>query len=48
VPNAPLPVYKVGSYKTAPLSVYLPDGSEDGKPWPNGLFEVPQTEWSIS
>ena len=27
VPDGPLQIYKVGNYKTAPLAVYLPDGS---------------------
>ena len=43
VPNAPLPIYKVGSFKAAPLAVYLPDGSPAEKAVANGLFEVPQT-----
>ena len=40
VPNAPLPVYRVGNYKTSPLSVYLPDGKKTDKPIAEGQFEV--------
>jgi len=43
VPNAPLPVYRVGNFKTAPLAVFLPDGSPTQKAVAKGLFEVPQT-----
>ena len=43
VPNAPLPVYRVGNYKTAPLAMFLPDGSPTEKAVAKGLFEVPQT-----
>jgi len=40
VPDGPLQIYKVGNYKTSPLSVYLPDGKKTDKPIAEGQFEV--------
>jgi len=42
VPDGPLQIYKVGNYKTAPLAVYLPDGTKTDKPIAEGELEVPQ------
>ncbi|MCP3693996.1 MAG: hypothetical protein GY917_17460, partial [Planctomycetaceae bacterium] len=35
-------IYKVGNYKTAPLAVYLPDGTKTDKPIAEGELEVSQ------
>ena len=40
VPDGPLQIYKVGNYKTSPLSVYFPDGKKTDKPIAEGQFEV--------
>ncbi|MDC0144370.1 sialate O-acetylesterase [Verrucomicrobia bacterium] len=40
VTDGPLQIYKVGNYKTSPLSVYLPDGKKTDKPIAEGQFEV--------
>ena len=40
VPDGPLQIYKVGNYKTSPLSVYRPDGKKTDKPIAEGQFEV--------
>ena len=42
VPDGPLQIYKVGNYKTAPLAVYLPDGTKTDKPIVEGELEVSQ------
>ena len=42
VPDGPLQIYKMGNYKTAPLAVYLPDGTKTDKPIAEGELEVPQ------
>ena len=42
VPGGPLSIYRVGTYKTAPLAVYLPNGKPTGKAVAEGLFEVPE------
>ena len=42
VPDGPLQIYKVGNYKTAPLAVYLPDGTKTDKPIAEGELEVSQ------
>ena len=42
VPDGPLQIYKVGNYRTAPLAVYLPDGTKTDKPIAEGELEVPQ------
>ena len=42
VPDGPLQIYKVGNYKTAPLAVYLPNGTKTDKPVAEGELEVSQ------
>ena len=42
VPDGPLQIYKVGNYKTAPLAVYLLDGTKTDKPIAEGELEVSQ------
>ncbi|MCP4849701.1 MAG: sialate O-acetylesterase [Verrucomicrobiaceae bacterium] len=42
VPDGPLQIYKVGNYRTAPLAVYLPDGTKTDKPIAEGGLEVSQ------
>ena len=44
VPDGPLQIYKVGNYKTAPLAVYLPDGTKTDKPIAEGQLEVPHAD----
>ena len=41
IPDAPIQIYRAGNYKTAPLRVYLPDGTPTEKPIADGLLEVP-------
>ena len=43
IPDGPLQIYKVGNYKTSPLSVYLANGKKTDKPIAEGQFEVSQT-----
>ena len=43
IPDGPLQIYKVGNYKTTPLSVYLANGKKTDKPIAEGQFEVSQT-----
>lgn len=43
VPDAPLPIYKVGNYRTAPLAVFLPDGTPTKKPVAAGQLAVSQS-----
>ncbi len=42
VPNKPLPIYKVGNYRTSMIRVFLPDGTPTIKPVAEGQLEVPQ------
>lgn len=41
VPDRPLQIYRVGTYRTSPLNVYLPDGTPTHKPVAEGRLEVP-------
>ena len=41
-PKGPLQVYRVGNYKIAPLTVYLPSGTPTDKTVAQGLLEVPE------
>ena len=42
VPDGPLPIYRVGNYRVAPLTVYRQDGGESSEPLAKGQFQVPQ------
>jgi len=42
VPEGPLSIHRVGSYKVSPLRVFLPDGTPTQKPAAEGQLEVPQ------
>ena len=42
VPDGPMTIYRVGSYRTAPLRIYLPDGTRHDESIAEGLLEVPQ------
>jgi len=41
-PKGPLPIYRVGNYKIAQLTVYNPDGTPTDKPVAQGQLEVPE------
>ena len=43
VPDSPLSIYKVGTFKTSTLPVRLPDGTPTDNPIAEGLLEVPQS-----
>lgn len=43
VPDSPMAIYRVGTFKTSTLSVYLPNGTPTGTPIAEGFLEVPQS-----